>query len=197
MSDAETPTAIYVPPANIPPPKPLVFDDNLAAGWKTWKKASKWHGRRNCPAFGKKCSSCSLLNHLEKMCRSKNVSVVQEDSDSESDSPYVISVISKNKKKFSKAKVATTKLYINKQRTENIVKIQIDTGAQCNILPVETYIKVTGDTHLKSVKERDSIIHRREAWHNWQSYSSYMALGPKEIDQVQHYCRQLSTSSVT
>ena len=47
MSDAETPTAIYVfpaiyvPPANIPPPKPLVFDDNFAAGWKTWKKASK------------------------------------------------------------------------------------------------------------------------------------------------------------
>ena len=31
MSDAETPTAIYVPPANIPPPKPLIFDDNLAA----------------------------------------------------------------------------------------------------------------------------------------------------------------------
>ena len=82
------------------------------------------------------------------------MSVVQEDSDSESDSPYVISVISKNKKKkkFSKAKVATTKLYINKQRMENIVKIQIDTWAQCNILPAETYIKVTGDTHLKSVK---------------------------------------------
>ena len=34
MSDAETPTAIYIPPANIPPPKPLVFDDNFAASWK-------------------------------------------------------------------------------------------------------------------------------------------------------------------
>ena len=34
-----------------------------------------------------------------RKCRSKNVSVVQEDLDSESDSPYVINVISKNKKK--------------------------------------------------------------------------------------------------
>ena len=81
------------------------------------------------------------------------MSVVQEDLDSESDNPYVIRIISKNKKKkVPKAKVATSNLYINKQRMENIVNIQIDTGAQCNILPVDTYIKVTGDTHLKSVK---------------------------------------------
>lgn len=39
MWDTETPSVINVPPANIPPPKPLVFDDNVATGWKTWKKA--------------------------------------------------------------------------------------------------------------------------------------------------------------
>ena len=39
MSDPETPAAKYIPPANIPPLKPLVFDDNVATGWKTWKKA--------------------------------------------------------------------------------------------------------------------------------------------------------------
>ena len=39
MSDPKTPAAIYVPPANIPPPKPLVFDGNVANGWKSWKKA--------------------------------------------------------------------------------------------------------------------------------------------------------------
>ena len=73
------------------------------------------HGRRNCPAFGKKCRSCGKPNHFEKMCRSKNVSFVEE-SDSESEDSYVISAISKNnKKKSSKAKTATTKLYINKK----------------------------------------------------------------------------------
>ena len=34
------PTAqIYTPPANLPPPKPLVMDDNLATDWNAWKKA--------------------------------------------------------------------------------------------------------------------------------------------------------------
>ena len=110
-------------------------------------------GRRNCPAFGKKCHSCNKPNHFEKMCRSKNVSFVQEESDSESQDSFVISTISKlKKKKSSKAKAATTNLYINKTETANVVKIQIDIGAQCNIPPVETYIKITDDTQLQSIK---------------------------------------------
>jgi hypothetical protein len=41
MTEAEVPAAIYVPPSNIPPPKLLVFDDNIAISWKTWKRAWK------------------------------------------------------------------------------------------------------------------------------------------------------------
>ena len=34
------PTAqIYMLPANLPPPKPLVMDDNLTTNWNAWKKA--------------------------------------------------------------------------------------------------------------------------------------------------------------
>ena len=29
---------LIVPPMNLPPPKPLVVDDNLASNWKQWKK---------------------------------------------------------------------------------------------------------------------------------------------------------------
>ena len=32
---------IFVPPANLPPPKALCFDDNLATTWKSWKQAWK------------------------------------------------------------------------------------------------------------------------------------------------------------
>lgn len=43
MSDTEeTPPVaaapFMLPPANLPPPKPLVVDDNLASNWKQWKK---------------------------------------------------------------------------------------------------------------------------------------------------------------
>jgi hypothetical protein len=80
------------------------------------------------------------------------VSLVQEDSDTDSEDTYVISSVSKNeKKKGSHAKAAVKKLH-NKQKNKNIVKIQIDTGAQCNILPTETYVRVTGDTELKLLK---------------------------------------------
>ena len=116
------------------------------------------------------------------MCRSKIVSFVQE-SDPESDDSYVISAISKHKKKkSSEAKIATTKLYINKKEAANIVKIQVDTGAQCNILPAEIYIKVTGDTLLQSIKpcKKEIIsytVERRQiagkvtlpVWHSGQS----------------------------
>ena len=29
---------IFMPPANLPPPKALVMDDNVATNWKAWKK---------------------------------------------------------------------------------------------------------------------------------------------------------------
>ena len=45
MSDAEEGAAampavvpLIVPPMSLPPPKPLVVDDNLASNWKQWKK---------------------------------------------------------------------------------------------------------------------------------------------------------------
>ncbi|KAL9978343.1 hypothetical protein ACROYT_G015844 [Oculina patagonica] len=39
-AEAGTPQ-IFVPPSNLPPPKALSFDDNLATTWKSWKQAWK------------------------------------------------------------------------------------------------------------------------------------------------------------
>lgn len=96
------------------------------------------HGRRNCSAFRKKCHSCNKLNHFEKMCRSKNVSAVQEDSGSESDSLYVISAISKDKKKkVSKAKVATTNLYISvKKGQRTLSRFRLTQGPSATFCPL-------------------------------------------------------------
>ena len=94
------------------------------------------------------------------MCRSKNVSLVQEDSDTDSEDTHVISSVSKNKnKKGSRAKAAVTKIHISKQKNENIVAIQIDAEVQCTIPPAETYVRVTGDTvYFLSEDDEDSKI---------------------------------------
>ena len=44
MSDTEREEAsapLILPPANLPPPKPLVVDDNLSTSWLQWKKILK------------------------------------------------------------------------------------------------------------------------------------------------------------
>ena len=36
-------TQIFMPPSNLPPPKALVLDDNVATNWKAWKKVRSRH----------------------------------------------------------------------------------------------------------------------------------------------------------
>ena len=41
------------------------------------------HGQNSaCPANGQKCLKCGKLNHFKKMCRTKHVHTIDEDSDS-------------------------------------------------------------------------------------------------------------------
>ena len=75
------------------------------------RNCGRKRGRR---LTSKKCHNCDKPNHFEKMVRNKNVSLVQEGSDSDSDGSHVIEAISKkHNKKISRAKVAVTKLLIN------------------------------------------------------------------------------------
>ena len=36
-----TPKQVFIPASNLPPPKALIFDDNLTTAWKSWKTAWK------------------------------------------------------------------------------------------------------------------------------------------------------------
>ena len=41
-------------------------------------------GKRNCPAFGKRCSTCGIMNHFASQCMAKaNVNVVERESGSD------------------------------------------------------------------------------------------------------------------
>ena len=55
------------------------------------RRCQTQHGPRQCPAYGKKCSKCGLLNHFAVSCRVKNVKSVESkagpsDNASENDS---------------------------------------------------------------------------------------------------------------
>ena len=47
-------TQIYMPPANLPLPEPLVMDDNLATNWNAWKKSlTRYRTRKSfLPSYG-------------------------------------------------------------------------------------------------------------------------------------------------
>jgi len=43
-----------------------------------------------CPAFGKKCDKCGLMNHFSRKCKTKNVRSVNDANDNSNDEEYYI-----------------------------------------------------------------------------------------------------------
>ncbi|XP_030749430.1 uncharacterized protein LOC115877417 isoform X1 [Sitophilus oryzae] len=53
------------------------------------KRCQNMHGPRECPAYGKKCRKCGLLNHFAISCRIKNVKNVEEKCDTSEENLFV------------------------------------------------------------------------------------------------------------
>ena len=90
------------------------------------KNCATEHGRRECPAYGKRCNGCQKLNHYKKCCRSK-VETVNEDTLSVNN---VSSFFIGSLKNSDVCKSWYT--YINVAGIN--VKFKLDTGAEANIL---------------------------------------------------------------
>ena len=87
------------------------------------------HDKGKCPAQGKKCSKCHKLNHFASCCLSKNpdkkgVNCVDECSDDKFFIGYITSVNS----------VDTSEWRENLKIEDNVVKVQLDTGAKVNVI---------------------------------------------------------------
>lgn len=120
-------------------------------------EADKMH----CPAFGKKCASCGKQNHFAAKCRASGSSKEKgkkkshgssrqkyirhvhmhtdsEASDCDSSDESVLSVSLEgdvNTVDTSKGSPYETKIYANFSVKGQHVKIQLDTGASCNVMP--------------------------------------------------------------
>jgi hypothetical protein len=104
------------------------------------------HPRNKCPAWNTTCSNCGKPNHFAKMClfedrkplkKIQEVVVNEETDEEESEQEvYYIGEVSKDSEE-SKDWMAT--VYIEDKKTT----LKLDTGAQCNLLPLSLYNKIT------------------------------------------------------
>ena len=91
-----------------------------------------------CPAYNKTCSKCGKLNHFKSQCRNTQTEVTN----------FIYTIKENN--------VASINDIANEDSVTldtkfGAITLQIDTGATCNIIPVHTYIQLTGDSELNLI----------------------------------------------
>ena len=122
---------------NRPTRQPIMGDEDYEC-WNCGHK-HELYKRELCPAFGKMCNKCHKPNHLAAKCRSKttkrSVRVVDESED-----VYQTQI--------SEISIDDSQLVMLKLGSGKYLRFQVDTGAQCNVVPLELYKKVTMDHEL-------------------------------------------------
>ena len=107
--------------------------------------------KESCPAFGKQCHQCRRRDHFAAKCKSavkeRSVRVVDAESAKE---VFTLSGVSK----IDAAQIVTLQL-----DSGNYLHFQIDSGAQCNVVPMSLYEKATGAYERRLVTPvRTSIV---------------------------------------
>ena len=101
------------------------------------------HPPRNCPAFGKTCRKCQKQNHFARVCKSaKNdksvpkVHAIDQELNSDAEFDFFIGTIHGNDESGENNWSVQTRISGEK------VNFKIDAGAQCNVLPLNTFKKL-------------------------------------------------------
>jgi hypothetical protein len=96
------------------------------------------HKQRSCPAYGKKCRACGKLNHFERVCRSTTtratkynqpVNAITEEK--QGIQPFLVEMLGA----YNIQAVSHEALYITVEVHSKPLKLKVDTGAKCNVLP--------------------------------------------------------------
>ncbi|KAL6462444.1 hypothetical protein MHYP_G00288660 [Metynnis hypsauchen] len=133
-------------------------DDDGAVRSKECGACGRAHSRtEDCPAKGRQCNKCKKFNHFAKVCRartqqkqttfkSKKVHTV---SDCTEESPPELFIDSITKLHANTAREqAFAEIEIGKARHK--LKFKVDTGAQANVIPANTFHRMFGDVVLGS-----------------------------------------------
>ena len=114
------------------------------------------HAKKNCPALGQKSRRCENLNNYQSLYRTKLIATVGEE-DSEEDESYKICTVDEDSRpSINKALVD---IFVSTKKPGNQVRFQVDTGSECNLLPIKLYKSLTGDTNFSMLRKcHKSII---------------------------------------
>ena len=113
------------------------------------------HAKKNCQAFGQKCRRCGNLNHYQSLCRTKLVATVGEEASEEDESYEICTVDEHSRPSVNKAFVD---IFVSTKKPGNQVRSHVDTGSECNLLPIKLYKSLTGDTNLSMLRKCNKSI---------------------------------------
>ena len=126
--------------------------------------------KEKCYAYGKSCSNCGKLNHFKEKCLGKNANVkkkvhqvVLEEDLSDISEEELLSVDLDNEHVLSVNAVDSayqTKIFVTMEIEGKPVKMQIDSGASCNVMPekfVPKRTEIKGTTQTLLLYDKSSI----------------------------------------
>ena len=134
-----------------------------------WCGGSRFCIRLECPARDRYCNKCHIKGHFEKVCRQDNTRRINKrqpvhkleddyDEEEEGDEDDVASVYSfktlYNPKAMESEHIRP--LWISTTATSQVhqVNVEVDTGADCNVMPMYLFSKIFGSKQPESSDAR-------------------------------------------
>ena len=120
------------------------------------KYCGKLHGQGKCPAYGKACTKCQKRNHFAAVCRSEprinyvedtQSAVTHRDDFEVNCVDYYVASLSTVQKSIT----TVLKMRDAGCRTWCDVECQLDTGATCNVMNKDDFLRVTGKRDLRGM----------------------------------------------
>ena len=119
---------------NTPKPRPPTDSYNQEC-----KYCGRRHAKRDCPAYGQICRNCGKKNHFQTKCRATTSTVCTTEE------IFFVGLVGDS---ASKAVITVT---VGSSKPNSQVQFQMDTGSECNVLPLKTYCRATGDRKMKKL----------------------------------------------
>ena len=125
------------------------------------KYCGKQHAAGKCPAYGKQCKNCFKQNHFASVCKSARcVNQLADDSSDDSDqnttNHFFIGSVKSSAK--SKSVLSVLKMRLPHTRGWCEVECQLDTGASCNVMSKEDFLRMSGKHDLRGTHHSDAKL---------------------------------------